>query len=278
MGIFSKKYDYEKDSLRYEFDLEQDKYCFYKNGERLSDKEISFASKRFLKKKNNLTPEEKEQRRAVARIVKVQEQDRIKRKAAIDKRKEAGIELTYDSFEVDSITEPKFSEDVKTYLGELTSEEKDADYVVGIHRIGASEEHLEDIFTQGIRVQGHMTGAAKGTPELKNTVGYYPSNSVILKEVGLAYVYKESKGSIVVKIPKEDIISNNIYVMDEEEKYMYLNPKYIVGYFPIEEDRTVDKIVTRETLENYRQQRKREAEEYISMGDKKVEYPPQEKN
>ena len=49
MGIFSKKYDYEMDSLRYEFDLEQDKYCFFKNGKRLSDKEISFASKSFCK-------------------------------------------------------------------------------------------------------------------------------------------------------------------------------------------------------------------------------------
>ena len=210
MGMFSKKYDYEMDSLRYEFDLEQDKYCFFKNGKRLSDKELSFASKRFLKKKNNLTPEEKEQRRDFAKMVKTQEQERIQRKAAIDKRKEAGIELTYDSFEVDSIAQPKFSKEVDDYLKELTAEENNADYIVGIHRIGPSEEHLDNLFCQGIKVQGHMMGAAKGTPELKNTVGYYPNNSTIKKEVGFAYTYKESRGSIVVKIPKEDIISNNI--------------------------------------------------------------------
>jgi len=276
MGLFSKKYDYERDGLRYEFDLGEDKYCFYKNGVRLSDKEISLASRRFLKKKNNLTPDEKEQRRAVARNVRAQEEDRIKRKEAIDKRREAGIDLKYDSFEVDSTEQPKFSEEVRTYLDDLTSEEKDGEYVLGIHRIGVSEEHLADIFNQGIKVQGHMMGAAKGIPELKNTVGYYPSNRTIMKEVAYAYAYRQSKGSIVVKIPKEDIASNNIYVTDEEGKDMYLNPKYIVGYFPIEEDRTVATIVTKDKLKQYEEQRLEQAKDYIAMGEKTAVYPPPE--
>lgn len=276
MGLFSKKYDYERDGLRYEFDLEQDKYCFYKNGVRLSDKEISLASRRFLKKKNALTPDVKEQRRAVARNVRAQEEDRIKRKAAIEKRREAGIDLKYGSFEVDSIEQPKFSEEVRTYLDDLTSEEKDGEYVLGIHRIGDSEEHLGSIFSQGIKVQGHMMGAAKGTPELENTVGYYPSNRTIMKEVAYAYVYKQSRGSIVVKIPKEDVISNNIYVTDEDGKNMYLNPKYIVGYFPIEEDRTVTTIVTQDTLKEYEEKRLQQAQQYIAMSEKTAVYPPPE--
>ena len=278
MGIFKKKYDYEYDSLRYEFDLKEDKYCFYKNGKRLENNEINLKSRRFLKKKNNLTEEQKQDRRNVAKLVKKQEQDRIKRKEAIDKRRDAGMDLNYGSFEVDSNAEPRFSEDVRIYLEDLTSEEKDGEYVVGIHRIGPSEYHLENLFNQGIKVQGHMMGAAKGTPDLGNTVGYYPSNKTVMKEVAYAYAYKDSKGSILVKIPKEDIISNNIYVTDEEGKNMYLNPKYIVGYFPVEDDRTVVQMVTRDTLENYRQQRVKEVQAYIDMGAKTVEHPPQEKD
>lgn len=276
MGIFSKKYDYEEDSLRYEFDLEEDKYCFFKNGKKLTSKEITLKSRRFLKRKNQMTEEQRQGRRDVAKTVQEQEEERKKRKDAIDKRRENGINLKYGAFEVASINAPKYSQEVKAYLEDLTDEEKNDEYIVGIHRIGASEEHLESLFSQGIRVQGHMMGAAKGTPELGNTVSYYPENKTIMKEVAFAYVYKESKGSIVVKIPKTDIISNNIYVTDEDGKYMYLNPKYIVGYFPIEEDKTVEKIVTKDTIVDYRKQRKQEAQEYINMGTKAVEYPPQE--
>lgn len=276
MGLFSKKYDYEKESLRYEFDLEEDKYCFYKNGKRLADKEITLNSRRFLKRKNKLTDEQKEQRRAVARNVKAQEEERMARKEAIDRRKENGMDLKYGSFEIESLSDPKYSPEVKDFLEDLTDEKKNGEYVLGIHRIGPSENHLESIFSQGIKVQGHMTGAAKGTPDLGNTVGYYPSNKTIMKEVAFAYAYKESKGSIVVKIPKEDIIANNIYVTDEEGKNIYLNPKYIVGYFPVEEDKTVSQIVTKDTLQGYEEQRREEAEKYISMGDKAVSYPPPE--
>ena len=276
MGLFSKKYDYEMDSLRYEFDLEEDKYCFFKNGKKLQDKEVTGKSRRFLKNKNKMTEEQREQKREFAKVIKKQDEERAKMKAAIDKRREIGIDLRYTAFEINSTSEPKFSKEVKDYLEDLTDEEKNTEYVVGIHRIGSSDDHLESIFNEGIRVQGHMMGAAKGTPELGNTVGYYPNNKTIMKEVGFANEYKASRGSIVVKIPKEDIISNNLYVTDEDGKYMYLNPKYIVGYFPVEEDKTVEKIVTKDTLKQYREEREQEAKEYINMGDKVSTYPPPE--
>lgn len=269
MGLFSKKLDYEEASLRYEFDLSQDKYCFYKNGEIVEDKMLNGRSKRFLNKKNKLTEEEKEERREVARNVKLQKEEMAKVKECIEKRKEAGIDLKYNSFEVQSKEAPKLSDDVKAYLEELTNEEKNSEYVLGIHRIGPSEDHLENILNDGILVQGHMMGAAKGNPSLDNTVGYYPSNKTIISQVGFAYAYKNSKGSVVVKIPKEDIIANNIYVNDNES--MYLNPKYIVGYFPVEEDKTVEKIVTKENIKEYKDIRNKEAEEYINLADKNKE-------
>ena len=277
MGIFKKKYDYEEDRLRYEFDLEEDRYCFYMNGKRLDNKEINLKSRRFLKRKNKLTEEEKIERRKIAKSVEEYRREGLERKALVDKRKENGMDLSYGSFEMPDV-ERKFSKEIQEYLEDLTSPEKNDQYVVGIHRIGPDDGHLENIFSQGIIVQGHATGAARGTPSLGNTVGYYPDNRTIVKEVGLAYLYKESKGSIVVKIPKEDIISNNIYVMDEEAKNMYLNPKYIVWYFTIEDDRTVEKRVTGDTLADYRQQRVQEAQAYIGMETKTVEYPPQEMN
>lgn len=269
MGIFSKKLDYEENSLRYEFDLNQDKYCFYKNGEIIEDKNLNFRSKRFLNKKNRLTEKEREQRREVARNVKKQKAEMEDRKNCIDQRKEAGLDLKYNSFEVESVNPPKISDDVKEYLETLTDEEKNSEYVLGIHRIGASDEHVENILENGILVQGHMMGAAKGNPSLDNTVGYYPNNKTIIKEIGLAYAYKNSKGSVVVKIPKADIIENNIYV--ENNEHMYLNPKYIVGYFPVEEDKTVEKIVTKENIKEYRKLQEKEAEEYINLADKNKE-------
>lgn len=269
MGIFSKKLDYEENSLRYEFDLNQDKYCFYKNGEIIEDKMLNTRSKRFLNKKNRLTEEEKENCRKVAKNVKKQKAEMEDRKNCIDQRKEVGLDLKYNSFEVESVNPPKISNDVKEYLETLTDEKKNSDYVLGIHRIGALDEHVENILEDGILVQGHMMGAAKGNPNLDNTVGYYPNNKTIIKEIGLAYAYKNSKGSVVVKIPKEDIIANNIYV--ENNEHMYLNPKYIVGYFPVEEDKTVEKIVTKENIKEYRKLQEKEAEEYINLADKNKE-------
>ena len=58
-----------------------------------------------------------------------------------------------------------------------------------------------------------------------------------LKEVMNAHAYKESKGSVVVRIPDEDL-KGNIYVVNEHGNYC-LNPKYIVGYFESDEKHNV---------------------------------------
>ena len=280
MGIFSKKYDYQDSGLQYKYDLETDKYYFSRSGEKIAAEQLNFRSRRALKKKNVMTEEEREKVRTLAEHEKKQLEEYKRRNDAIVQRGENGWPtMKYDSFEVlnGKGAEKRYSPEVKQYLEELTSKENNAEYIVGIHRIGNSEDYLENIFTQGIIVQGHEGGAARGTPELKNTVGYYPNNSTIIKEVAFADQYKSSKGSIVVKIPKADIAANSFYITDEQTQHMYLDPKYIVGYFPIEQDKTIDKIVTKDTLLSYRETRKIEAQEYIDMGSKTVEYPPQEK-
>ena len=45
-----------------------------------------------------------------------------------------------------------------------------------------------------------------------------------------------------------------------------------------EEDKSVDKRVTKETLASFREQKVKEAEEYIKMGEKQAVYPPPEKD
>ena len=50
MGLFSKKLDYEYDSLQCKFDLETDEYYFSIKGEKLTEKQLNFKSRRFLKK------------------------------------------------------------------------------------------------------------------------------------------------------------------------------------------------------------------------------------
>lgn len=276
MGIFSKKYDYEIDGIKYEFDLAQDRYCFFKDGKIIEDKNMNLRSRRFLKNKNDMSEEQKDQNREIAQSVEKMKEEKEKTKKAIENRKANGIDLKYSSFEVMTTLKPKLSKEVEKYLENLTCEEENDKYVVGIHRIGSSEEHLENILNSGILVQGHMMGAAKGTPELNNTVGFYPLNSTIIKEVGFAYTYKDSKGSVVVKIPKEDIVQNKLYVVDKDGN-TYLNSKYTVGYFPIEADKSVDKIVTKDNLKDYMNKRVEEAKEYIDISEKTVEHSPKEK-
>lgn len=281
MGIFSKKYDYEIDGIRYEFDLKEDRYCFFKDDKIIENDKMNLRSKRFLKNKNRMTEQQKEENRKIAMIVKKNKEESEKIKKAIEDRKNNGIDLNYSSFEVMTTKEPKLSKDVKMYLDDITCQKENDKYVVGIHRIGSTEEHLESILNSGILIQGHMMGAAKGKPELNNTVSVYPLNETIVKEVGFAYTYKDSKGSVVVKIPKEDIVSKNIYITDDN-KNTYLDPKYIIGYFPIEEDKTVDKIVTKDNLKEYMNKRKEDAKEYITITENsfknlQVEHLPKEK-
>lgn len=278
MGIFSKKYDYTYDNLQKTYDLETDQFYLTKNNVRLENKQLNSKTKRLLKELNKMPEEQRETQRAIARHQKSQIEEFKKRNEEIQKRSLNGWpELQYKAFETLNRELPNniFSKEVKQFLDELTCEEKNADYLIGIHRIGPSEEHVEDILNNGIRVQGHLMGAAKGNPELSNTVSYYPDNSTIIKEVAFANEYKYSKGSIVVKIPKEDIINEDIYTSDDKG-YMYLNSKYIVGYFPIEQDKTIDKIVTKDNIEKYKQIRVEEAEEYLKMEEDKVGYPPPE--
>ena len=104
-----------------------------------------------------------------------------------------------------------------------------------------------------------------------NKIDYEQLVSYTLEDMTIKIVQTASK-------PHYLMLQAGIYVTDEEGKNMYLNPKYIVGYFPIEDDKTLGRIVTSDTLKGYEEQRVQEAQAYINMGAKAVEYPPQEKD
>ena len=100
MGIFSKKYDYEIDGIKYEFDLAQDRYCFFKDGKIIEDKNMNLRSRRFLKSKNDMSEEQKDQNREIAQSVEKMKEEKEKTKKAIENRKANGIDLKYSSADV----------------------------------------------------------------------------------------------------------------------------------------------------------------------------------
>ena len=65
---------------------------------------------------------------------------------------------------------------------------------------------------------------------------------IIIKELMYADEYKDSKGSILIRIPDYDL-DKNIFVIDDNGRTR-LNPKYIVGYVPVYENHHLESIIT----------------------------------
>ena len=96
------------------------------------------------------------------------------------------------------------SKQMEDLLNRLVTEN---DVLLGIHRIGNNDspEKIEDILKNRLEITGHLGGAAQSNKELKNNVGYYPNNKTIIKELMYADKYKNSKGSILIRIPDTDL-------------------------------------------------------------------------
>ena len=57
-----------------------------------------------------------------------------------------------------------------------------------------------------------------------------------------ANAYKNSKGSILIRIPDNDL-SGNIFITDKDG-LIRLDPKYIIGYVPLEPNNHIETIIT----------------------------------
>lgn len=94
------------------------------------------------------------------------------------------------------------------FLDNLLSEDN---VLIGIHRVGNnfSKEKMDDIFNNELKITGHFDGSVASAKQLNNNVSYYPNNHKIKKELMYVDQYKSSVGSILIRIPDENLEANN---------------------------------------------------------------------
>lgn len=232
MKLFNKGLDLEKDRLRIEFDLEEMKYIVYQGWNIIPFDKLNKKSQKLLQNRNYGLINNPD-------LLK-QEINTAKIKLRFDKLKSMGYSC--DSFEYLGENKGTMSKKMEEYLTRLTSEEN---ILLGIHRVGqeASMQKINDILTNGLLMTGHLDGAAQINKDLKQNVSYYPDNKTIIKELMYADTYKNSKGSFLIRIPDDDL-KGNIYIKDTNGS-IRLNPKYILGYIPLEENHHIEKVITK---------------------------------
>lgn len=143
-------------------------------------------------------------------------------------------EMGYDacSFEVLSTTRDvtSIAPEIRKWLDDIVAEE---DVLIGIHRTGKAKlDEIAQILCWGLIINPKNKGAYATEIELGNTVSYYPNNEIIFKELLCADEWQNSLGSILIKIPDEEL-EGNIFMIDSEDGTHYLNPQYIIGFVPL---------------------------------------------
>lgn len=243
MSLFAKKYNLGNDKLIKVFDLKTNQYNYaidhvsymepidYKTLDTKTKKSLLKENKNLLLNKELL---EYEQNKALEKQNKM-----IKSKERFNYLKSIGFEC--DSFVCYSQNKGSISDNLKQYLDDLLNEEN---VLVGIHRVGPffDKEAEQDIFENGLMMTGHLSsGAVVSKPDLRHNVSYYPDNDEILKQLMYAGGYKNSKGSILIRIPDNKLETmDDLYITNGVE--VRLNPKYIVGYVPVYENNHIENI------------------------------------
>lgn len=236
MSIFKKKLDFEKNHLRFEFSLERGIYIVYQGFNEISFDSLNRKTKKILNQKNielrsnqELLNREVEQAKMIKRF-----------------RKLKSMGYTCSSFEYLGPVNGTMSKKMKNYLEALTNSDE---VLLGIHRVGQLPDFMiKDILVNGLKITGHLNGATASKKNLSDNVSYYPSNKTIIKELMYANEYKSSKGSILIKIPDRDLLGNIFIINDRGE--ILLDPKYILGYVPVDEKHHIDTIITPIDLQN----------------------------
>lgn len=230
MGLFSKKYDCEKDRVFFEFDPTTESFYPIIAGNRIEESTLNHRSQQILKKKNDelrTVPGLLEQYRSSYR-----ERDRFR------ELKDMGYAC--NSFEYLGPVEGSISPDLEPFLNELTSEDH---VLLGVHRVGsfATQDDIQDILNNGLIMTGHMIGTDQRKTELSHNVSYYPDNRKVIKELMYADQYKGSVGALLVKIPDSDL-RGNIFITDNNGN-LRLNPKYNVGFVPSNKEHRIEQLI-----------------------------------
>jgi hypothetical protein len=234
MGLFH-KYDIDRDTLRLDYDY-VNKCVYYsaiKDGKwfPVVSKDLSRKTRKLLESKNR----DKMYLDDLEKKYEYQTRNRER----IKKYTEAG--LNGFGFEVLGKVTGTMSSEFEKYFSKLIEDSEEC--VLGIHRTSESAESIvPKVFSEGLIINGHCMGAARGEPSLKDTISYYPDNRTIGKELMHADAYKNSRGSFLVRIPFNDFSNgSNIYI--EKDGKVFLNPIYIVGYVPLEEGNHISEII-----------------------------------
>lgn len=228
MSIFSKKWDYKKDYLRLEFILEKQQYVYFYGSQELSYDDLSRRTKKYLDEKNKKLSDKN------ILMEKIKYAQRIKRKQFLE-LKGYGC----DGFEYLGENKGTMSQEMENFLTNLVKTEN---ILLGIHRVGrANMEKIKDMLENGIQLSGHLGSGMYSPVEISNNVSFYSDNEVIIKELMYADQYKFSIGSILIEIPYNDL-EKDVCIIDHEG-FSRVNPKYIVGYIPVEENHHISKIV-----------------------------------
>ena len=238
MGLFNKKYDYIKDNLELVFNADLKKYELLLNGSSVNYQYLNNKTKKYLVEKNNFL--------ASHSYMVAFEMSKISEKQSKDRRlflESNGYNCS--SFEYLGKNNGTMSPSLEKYLSHLISLNN---VLIGINRVGnLPDEYIIDNLLNGILMTSHSGSGVVSNPRLSDNVSYYPDNTVIIKELMYANAYKNSKGSILIKIPDSDLQNSDILISDNTGK-IRLNPKYILGYVPVSSNHHIESIITREDI------------------------------
>ena len=217
MSIFFKKYDIDRDNLKIKFDYATKKYLIYKD--------------------NKVIPYEKLNKQSQQKYTEIKNEEMTKLKNRWNELKKLGYEC--DSFETYSEIPFTMTKEMEEKLIPLVEEEH---VILGIHRVGeANEIMINDMLENGVLITGHGGNVSESGPVLERNFGIYADNRIILKEIANAKGYKNSNGSIVIRIPDKEL-TENIFVTDKNGMSR-INPKYIIGYFPVNKEHCINKMI-----------------------------------
>ncbi len=233
MYLFKKKWDYKKDSIWMGFILEKKQYSYYYSGKEISYKYLNRRTKKNLDdenkklKDNPILMEEKIKESIQAKKIR-ERSDYLEAKG-----------YSCESFEYSGDGTGTMSKEMESFLTNLTTKEK---VLIGIHRVGGCTfDGIKDILINGLIISGHLGSGVVSSVSLSDNVSYYPDNKTIIKELMYADLYKGSEGSILIEIPDEDLEKEICF--EDENGFKRLNPKYIIGFVPVEENHHISKII-----------------------------------
>lgn len=258
MGLFSRKYDYDKDSLAVVFDLNSMSYKMSKWNQIVPNKRLNWKTIKLLGEYNDKLKDDPDLlKREVTMATFKRDQ---KQKSENRKQELADMGYNIPSIKVIGFEPGNISQSVLDYLIPMLSE----DHVLfGIHRIGvAGIDDAKSIFERGFLMSGGgLNVVQQGGVSLEQNFSIYADNSELLNQLMYANGYKGSKGSIIIRIPDEDVKENKMFsdtvtdeliTVEEDGKMVsktvqnikrYLKSEYIVGYAPVDENFNVEKFI-----------------------------------